>query len=261
VSIEVENGGVRRAVNVTVPAKDRQQYFQLLGYAPIPPVIDEVASDSPAYRAGLQVGDRITAVNGQDIQWWGQFVSRVRGGNGAPVRLTVTRKGQVVEVNVTPEKMATPDGETAYLIGVGTAEKFRPMPFKESVVFATQKTVETVEQTVGVVGKLFSGRVSLKQLQGPVGISRAAGQAARKGPLAIISLMVLISVNLGILNLLPIPILDGGHILLLGIEGILRRDMSLAFKERFVQVGLVFLLVVFAIVMYNDVVRLLPIHP
>jgi regulator of sigma E protease len=72
--------------------------------------------------------------------------------------------------------------------------------------------------------------------------------------------MVLISVNLGILNLLPIPILDGGHILLLGIEGILRRDMSLAFKERFVQVGLVFLLVVFAIVMYNDVVRLLPIH-
>jgi len=97
-------------------------------------------------------------------------------------------------------------------------------------------------------------------MYGPVGISHAAGQAARKGPLSMIFLMVLISVNLGILNLLPIPILDGGHILLLAIEGGMRRDLSLAFKERFVQVGLVFLLVVFAIVMYNDVVRLLPIH-
>jgi len=93
-----------------------------------------------------------------------------------------------------------------------------------------------------------------------VGISRAAGGAVRRGPLAVILLMVLISVNLGILNLLPIPILDGGNILLLAIEGVLRRDLSLAFKERFVQVGLVFLLVLFAFVMYNDVVRLLPIH-
>jgi len=93
-----------------------------------------------------------------------------------------------------------------------------------------------------------------------VGISRAAGQAVHKGAQAVISLMVLISVNLGILNLLPIPILDGGNILLLAIEGGLRRDLSMAFKERFVQVGLVFLLVLFAIVMYNDLARLLGGH-
>ena len=96
----------------------------------------------------------------------------------------------------------------------------------------------------------------MKQLQSVVGISREAGRAVHKGAQAVISLMVLISVNLGILNLLPIPILDGGNILLLAIEGGLRRDLSLAFKERFVQVGLVFLLVLFAIVMYNDVARL-----
>src|ERR1700738_2015628 len=148
ISIEVENGGIRRTVNVSVPAKDSD----LFGYAPILPVIDEVVSDSPAYRAGLQVGDQITAVNGQDIQWWGQFVSRVRGGNGTPVRLKVIRKGQVVDVNVTPQKMATPDGEPAYLIGVGTGEKFRRLPFKESVIFATQNTPKTVEKTVGIVG-------------------------------------------------------------------------------------------------------------
>ena len=123
------------------------------------------------------------------------------------------------------------------------------------------KTYETIDDTLGVVGRLFSGRVSVRQLQSVVGISRAAGQAVHKGAQAVISLMVLISVNLGILNLLPIPILDGGNILLLAIEGGLRRDLSMAFKERFVQVGLVFLLVLFAIVMYNDVARLLATTP
>ena len=121
-------------------------------------------------------------------------------------------------------------------------------------------TGQRISETLGVVGQLFSGRVSVKQLQGAVGISRAAGEAVRKGALAVLSLMVLISVNLGILNLLPIPILDGGNILLLAIEGGLRRDLSMAFKERFVQVGFVFLLVLFAYVMYNDVMRMLPTH-
>jgi regulator of sigma E protease len=128
------------------------------------------------------------------------------------------------------------------------------------VKFAGAETVDTIERTVDVVGKLFSGRVSIKQLQGPVGISSMAGQAVRRGPLDVISLMVLISINLGILNLLPIPILDGGNILLLAIEGIMRRDLSLSFKERFVQVGLVFLLVIFAIVMYNDILRRISSH-
>src|SRR5207247_9844431 len=102
--------------------------------------------------------------------------------------------------------------------------------------------------------------VSVRKVQGPVGSSRGAGEAVRKVPLAVISLMVLISVNLGILNLLPIPILDGGNILLLTLGRIRRRDFSLAFKERFVQVGFVFLLVLFAYVMSNDVVRMLPLH-
>jgi regulator of sigma E protease len=176
------------------------------------------------------------------------------------VRIKLERKGQVIPLTVAPEKVTLPSGENVYMIGVGPQEAFRRMAFGPAVVASVEKTAETVEETLGVVAKLFSGRASLKQMYGPVGISRAAGEAARKGPLAVISLMVLISVNLGILNLLPIPILDGGHILLLAIEGGLRRDLSLAFKERFVQVGLVFLLVVFAIVMYNDVVRLLPIH-
>jgi regulator of sigma E protease len=261
-SMEVEQAGTRRSLSVPVEQKDLEQPERLLGFAPIRPVLEDVAPGLPAQRAGLKENDLIAAVDGQKIQWWGEFTERVRGSNGKPVALDVDRKGQPLHLVVTPQAATNDRGETVYQIGVQVHEDtaYKRVAFPEGARYAGLVTVEKIKETASIVGRLFSGRVSLKQLQGPVGISRAAGQAARKGPLAIISLMVLISVNLGILNLLPIPILDGGHILLLGIEGILRRDMSLAFKERFVQVGLVFLLVVFAIVMYNDVVRLLPIH-
>ena len=261
-SMEVEDAGARRSLSIPVEQKDLEQPERLLGFAPIRPVLEDVAPGLPAQRAGLQENDLIAAVDGQKIQWWGEFTERVRGSNGKPVALDVNRKGQLLHLVVTPQAATNERGETVYQIGVQVHEDtaYKRVAFPEGARYAGLVTVQKIKETASIVVQLFSGRVSLKQLQGPVGISRAAGQAARKGPLAIISLMVLISVNLGILNLLPIPILDGGHILLLGIEGILRRDMSLAFKERFVQVGLVFLLVVFAIVMYNDVVRLLPIH-
>jgi regulator of sigma E protease len=261
-SMEVEDTGVRRSLSIPVEQKDLEQPERLLGFAPIRPVLEDVAPGLPAQRAGLKENDLIAAVDGQKIQWWGEFTERIRGSNGKPVTLDVNRNGQLLHIVVTSQAATNERGETIYQIGVQVHEDtaYKRVAFPEGARYATLVTVQKIKETASIVVQLFSGRVSLKQLQGPVGISRAAGQAARKGPLAIISLMVLISVNLGILNLLPIPILDGGHILLLGIEGILRRDMSLAFKERFVQVGLVFLLVVFAIVMYNDVVRLLPIH-
>jgi len=261
-SMEIEDGGAHRSLTVPVEQKDLEQPERLLGFAPIRPVLEDVAPGYPAQRAGLKENDLIAGVDGQKIQWWGEFTERIRGSNGKPVALDVERKGQPLHLVVTPQSATNERGETVYQIGVQVHDDtaYKRVAFPEGARYASLVTVQKIKETAGIVGALFSGRVSLKQLQGPVGISRAAGQAAKKGPLAIISLMVLISVNLGILNLLPIPILDGGHILLLGIEGLLRRDMSLAFKERFVQVGLVFLLVVFAIVMYNDVVRLLPIH-
>ncbi|MFZ0635495.1 MAG: site-2 protease family protein, partial [Candidatus Acidiferrales bacterium] len=121
-------------------------------------------------------------------------------------------------------------------------------------------TLIGAEQVMDVVGELITGKVSVKQLQSVVGIARESGQAAKRGPVDFIEWLALISINLGVLNLLPIPILDGGNIVMLAVEGALRRDISLAIKERIVQVGLVFLLVIFAIVMYNDVARTLPHH-
>jgi regulator of sigma E protease len=262
IPVEMENSGGRRDGDLKVPAKDSEQFTQVLGYAPILPVVDEVSPGYPADRAGLQVGDRITAVNGQPIHLWGQFVDTVRSSGGSPVSIEIERKGQPIKVSVTPQKEPTPRGDSLYVIGVSMREDFRykNMPFSQAVSIAGVKTLETISGTVSIVGKLVSGQVSIKQLQGPVGISSEASKAVKKGSLSVISLMVLISVNLGILNLLPIPILDGGNILLLAIEGGLRRDLSITFKERYIQVGLVFLLVLFAIVMYHDVLRRLPSH-
>jgi regulator of sigma E protease len=259
ISVQIENNGEQRTLEIPVQQKDTEQ---LLGFLPIRPVLEDVAPGMPAARAGLKESDVIRAVDGQDIQWWGQFTERVRGSGGKPLSLEIERKGQPVRLVVTPQSGNNERGESVYQIGVQVHEDsaYRRVAFSEGVRFAAVKTYETIDDTIGVVGRLLSGRVSVRQLQSVVGISRAAGQAVHKGAQAVISLMVLISVNLGILNLLPIPILDGGNILLLGIEGGLRRDLSMAFKERFVQVGLVFLLVLFAIVMYNDVVRLLPSH-
>jgi regulator of sigma E protease len=111
-----------------------------------------------------------------------------------------------------------------------------------------------------VVIELFRGGISLKQLEGPLGIARESGRAARQGAIELLRLMAVIGINLAILNLLPIPPLDGGHILLLFVEGTIRRDLSVRVKERFVTVSMVFLLLVFAVVMYNDVLRMITHH-
>jgi regulator of sigma E protease len=260
IRLEVVHQGSRRDIEA-VP-KGSLQMERPLGYLPIPPVIDDVEPGKPAQRAGIREDDTIVAVNGQKIQVWDQFVERVRGSEGKPLDLEIERKGQLLHKTVTPQQGLSESGETVYQIGVSQREDvaYRKVSFSVSANEARLYTVDFVEKTVTVVGKLFSGRVSVRQLQSVVGISRAAGHAVHRGPLSVILLMSFMSINLGILNLLPIPILDGGNILLLTMEGIRRRDFSLRFKERFVQVGLVFLLVLFAYVMYNDVVRLLPVH-
>ncbi|HEY2461076.1 MAG TPA: RIP metalloprotease RseP [Candidatus Acidoferrum sp.] len=260
--IVVENAAGQHTVQMPITKKDTEQFEQVLGFAPVKPILDDVEPGLPARRAGLREDDVIRSVDGQPVDWWGQFTERVRASNGKPLAVDVDRNGQTIHTVVTPQTAVNDRGETVYQIGVLTREDTvnRRVSFADGARYAALETWSATEQTVSVVGKLLSGKVSIKQLHSVVGISRAAGQAVSKGPLAVISLMVLISVNLGILNLLPIPILDGGNILLLAIEGSMRRDLSMAFKERFVQVGLVFLLVLLAYVMYNDVVRLLPIH-
>jgi regulator of sigma E protease len=263
-SLELENKGGRRKAELKIPAKESDQLGLLLGYAPIAPIVDEATPGYPADKAGVKKGDRILNVNGQPITLWGQFVDRVRSSNGSPVTLEVQRSGRTdaVHLTITPQKEPTPRGDWAWVIGVGPVENlhYKRMALSQAAAIASAKTYYTIAGTLDIVKKLLSGQVSIKQLQGPVGISGEAAKAVKRGSAWVVSLMVLISVNLGILNLLPIPILDGGNILLLAIEGGLRRDLSMTFKERYIQVGLVFLLVLFAIVMYHDVLRQIPSH-
>lgn len=257
--LQVSDDGVKRQVDLP---SSNNPYARTFGYSPIPPVIGEVALGTPADRAGLHPGDLVAAVDGKKIEFWDQFVDMVRGSGGKTLQLDVDRKGKQVALSVTPQKGITDGAENYYQIGIQRefALSYQRVGPVQALKAAGLQTASLVTQTVDVVGKLLSGRVSVKQLQSVVGISRTAGQAVSQGSYAIIGFMALISVNLGILNLLPIPILDGGHIVMLALEGIRRRDFSLAFKERMIQVGLVFLLVLIVYVTYNDVARMLIHH-
>jgi regulator of sigma E protease len=255
-SAVVERDGER--IPVTVRAAPDE--FAVLGYPAEPALVGSVTRGMPAERSGLQSGDEILAIGGQPVASPIQLAAKIQQLNGSPTELLVRRGDQQLHIGIRPVWGDPGDGVARWQIGIGfrfATEKHR-YPLGGAVERAVWFNVRLTEQILHVVAQLFQGRMSLKQVQGPLGIARESGRAARRGPMDLINLMAVISLNLGILNLLPIPILDGGHILMLGIEGALRRDLSLTVKERIVQVGLVFLLLVFAIVMYNDVLKLLP---
>jgi regulator of sigma E protease len=258
-SFSVDHAGTQQIVEVK--AADLKN-SDALGTVFVPPVVGQVSWMKPAKRAGMKRGDLILSVNDTPVKTWQQYVEIIRHGNGQELHTVVQRDGKQVELVVHPAPERDEQGKPIWVIGVGAEGQweFREMTLTASVKEATLQTVDATGQLLGIVGRLITGKLSVRQLQSFVGIAVQAGQAVQEGPVDTIRLMAMISLNLGILNLLPIPILDGGNILLLALEGIRRRDFSMAFKERFVQVGLVFLLVLFAFVMYNDVARLLPTH-
>ena len=234
----------------------------LFGYTPNRPIVGYAEKDKPAYRAGIRRDDIILSMNGQPLNNWPEMVTAIQNTGGKPIQVTVLRGKQAVSFTVSPVSDKNDQGETVWIIGIrpGQEYSFRKVGVIQAVVSASDFTGRETWQVVAIVGKLVTGKVAAKQLQSFIGIANEAGHAVQEGTFAVVLLMAALSLNLGILNLLPIPILDGGNILLLTLEGIRRRDFSLAFKERFVQVGLVFLLALFAYVMYNDIVRLLPSH-
>jgi regulator of sigma E protease len=259
-TVTVLSNGTKK--DVLVNGAELKSSDPFLGYAPVPAVVGQLSSGMPAKRAGLEKNDVIVAVNGTPAHNWMQCVDLIKKSGGGTLKMDVLRGGKPMSLEIHPVQEKDEDGQLVWKIGVGPAGAwlFRPTTFGAAIKTATADTVDATSKLLGVLGKLFTGKLSVRQLQGFVGIAVRAGQAVQSGPVDTILLMAMISLNLGVLNLLPIPILDGGHILLLSIEGLRRRDLSLAFKERFIQVGFVFLLLLFAFVMYNDVRHLLPIH-
>ena len=255
ISLVVDRNG--QQIPITVPAS--QSMEDIFGYPANRLLIGSVTPGMPAARSGIQPGDEVLKVNGKPLASGTEFPSLVEKSQGGPLDLEIRRGDRIIHIEVRPQQVGVKNGVTQWQIGVGlqVGELVeRRLPFGAAIAESIGMNTLMARQVAFVVVELFRGNISLKQLEGPLGIARESGRAARQGAGELLKLMAMIGVNLAILNLLPIPPLDGGHILLLFIEGAIRRDLSIRVKERFVTVSMVFLLLVFAIVMYNDVLRL-----
>jgi regulator of sigma E protease len=206
------------------------------------------------------VGDTITAVNGTPVYATRAMIDMLQQTKDAPVKLTVEHKGQQRTVEVTPV-LKNDNGENRYRIGMISEPKVidTHLPFKKALKASLQENKRYSFLVVELVRKLVRGAVSIKTMSSPIGIAQASGEAARQpGWTPLMTLMAIISLQLGIFNLFPIPILDGGMILMLLIEGLMRRDISMRIKERAYQVAFVFLMLFAAVVIYNDIMKTLP---
>src|SRR5205807_1349675 len=236
-------------------------------YEDKPLVIDSLPKDSPLASAEVARGDRIVALEGKSNPTWGTVETLLeQGAAGKTYHLVVDHQGTTRSVSVSTAGMPSPELVFGYPPeGPVVVNDVDPsLPAKAAGVkpgdlidSVNGDHMDSWSAFVDAIQKA-GGKPSPKQLQSVIGIAAMAGKAVEAGSYVVVRFMAGLSINLGILNLLPIPILDGGNILLLSLEGIRRRDFSLAFKERFIQVGLVFLLILFAYVMYNDVMRHLP---
>lgn len=219
-----------------------------------------VMENMPAAAAGLKMGDVVTAVDGTPVEKWDRLSELIRASGGKTLTLSISRDGTPLELPVTPE--ARPDksifGETvgtAYVIGIERGFDKQDVGIVQGIGMGAQQTGWWIETLLVSLVKMVQGRIPRDQIGGPILIAQAAGQQARLGLEYLLHFMAVISVNLGVLNLLPIPILDGGHLLFFAAEAILRRPLDTRHREIAQQVGLVLLIGLMAFAFYNDILR------
>lgn len=219
-----------------------------------------VTEDMPAARAGLRPGDVVTALDGREIAAWEDLSAGIRASEGRPVELTVRRDGTTLTLTVTPQSKEEKNlfGEvvgTAFLIGIERGfDQERVGPLR-AISMAAKQTAWWMETIVVSIVKMVQGKISTQDIGGPILIMQAAGQQARMGLEYFLHFMAVISINLGILNLLPIPILDGGHLLFFAVEAVMRRPLEVRHREIAQQIGLVILIGIMAFAFYNDIAR------
>jgi len=240
--------GVRGTTTLTPVAE--QHEFGLVGIAGVaaftPPIVG-VDPGSPADRAGLRDGDRILTANGKDIVQLTDLTPVFASSKNRPIVMAVERGGQRYYVSIPPDVKDSSRG-------IGIPMEIRKLPFPDAVKSALKENVKMARVSFMTIGRLLRAEGSVKELSGPIAIARISGAAVRLGLKPMIGLMALISLQLGIMNLLPIPVLDGGHIMILLIEGVVGHDLSLRVKERIQQVGFAALATLMLVVLYNDVI-------
>ena len=171
----------------------------------------------------------------------------------AEIRFSVQRSGQNVELQATPKDRG--DGAKVGLYISDPKKSFKPGPL-QAVRMSVEQNIKSSGLIFRTLAGLFTGATSVRQLQGPVGIAQLSGEAAQENFIALLSLMAMLSINLGILNLMPVPVLDGGHILIMALEGIARRDFSMQVKEKMLLAGFVVLMMLMVTVIYNDLTHI-----
>ena len=212
-----------------------------------------------AQQAGLQKGDILVSVNGSPIRSTSRMRDLIDQAKGSPVELVFSRNGQHHTINIAPVHKEI-EGQERWMIGVELQAKFEivKLPLPQALAEATRSSVQNAKLIFSVLEGIVERRMSPKSFAGPIRIAQMSGQAAREGAATFIGLMAAVSLNLAIVNLMPIPILDGGVILMLLVEMLLRRDLDLKVKEAVVKVGFVFLMVVLVFAIYNDISKILP---
>jgi regulator of sigma E protease len=231
---------------------------------PVVPVLDEVMADSPAESAGLRPGDRVVSADGIPMETWSDWVEYVRARPNQPIELSFERDGQVGETTLTPAALTDEEGNAFGQVGVSVLipewpqsmiREFSYGPL-ESLVLAGQRTGELVVFTLNSIKKMLMGLISPKNLSGPITIAKVASASAQSGLEAFVAFLALLSVSLGVLNLLPVPVLDGGHLMYYTIELLVGRPVPLRVQMLGYQVGLFIILGVMALALYNDFARL-----
>jgi regulator of sigma E protease len=220
-----------------------------------------VSAGMPAQKVGLQQGDLIVSAAGHPIHATVRFHEVIRGSGGKPVSIEFRRNGQPMQVTVQPVWSGA-DGPARWVIGAFVEPKLNIVTSRLSLPDALQVSVQENVRSAGLIFQVLQGvverRISAKLLTGPVGIAQMSGQAAKAGPSAFIVFMAMVSLNLAVVNLMPLPILDGGSVVMLIIEMVMRRDLSMSVKEAVFKVGFVFIMMLVAFVLYNDITKILP---
>ncbi|MCU1337396.1 MAG: putative rane-associated zinc metalloprotease [Bryobacterales bacterium] len=254
----VERNGQRLNFTVT-PVYDDKQHIGFAGWTQSTAVQvgGYCCNIEAAQKAGLQKGDTFVSVNGKPIRSSMRLLDVIGEAKGSPVDLAYARDGKEYHTTVTP---VWDPASKSWRIGAALESPVEiiKLPFREALAESWRQNVQSAKLIYQFIQGIIERRMSAKSLEGPIRIAQLSGQAAREGAMVYIGLMAAVSLNLAIFNLLPIPILDGGVMLMLLVEMLLRRDLSLRIKEAIVRVGFVFLMMVVVFVLYNDISKLLP---
>jgi regulator of sigma E protease len=236
--------------------------INLLGIPFFPSKVGEVSPDLPAEKAGLKKGDVVLSIDGEGVSRWDDLSKIIRNSKGKDLLLKVKRNGEILEINVTP-KLSTQKnlfGEEVqtFIIGIAPSEEIileKVGPFR-AIGKGLVQTWFGIELTIVTIVKLIERVIPAKTIGGPLLIAQLAGEQAKRGLVSLALFMAILSINLGVINLFPIPILDGGHFLFLGLEAILKKPISVKKMEMAQQVGLVLIILLMIFAFYNDLIRI-----